>query len=85
MKKKKLVTMVAALTLAITSATMGVMPVNAAENNDVEAVDIVEKDVFLDSGMGLSEYDENVTNRNLQRQKQMIWIQRTMELRLMQA
>ena len=62
MKKKKLVTMVAALTLAITSATMGVMPVNAAENNDVEAVDIVEKDVFLDSGMGLSEYDENVTN-----------------------
>ena len=62
MRNKKLVTMITALTLAITSVTMGVMPVNAAENNDVEAMDIVEKEVFLDSGAGLSEYDENVTN-----------------------
>lgn len=46
MRKKKLVTMITALALAITSATMGVMPVNAAENNDVEAMDIVEKGFF---------------------------------------
>lgn len=62
MRKKKLLTMITALTLAITSVTMGDMSVNAAESNDVNAMDIVEQDVFLDSGTGLGEYDENVTN-----------------------
>lgn len=62
MRKKKLVTMVAALTLAITSVTMGGIPANAAENSDVNVLDIVGEDVFSDSGAGLSGYDENVIN-----------------------
>lgn len=62
MRKRKLLTMITALALVITSATMGDMSVNAAESNDVKATDIVEKDVFLGSGAGLGEYDENVTS-----------------------
>ena len=39
MRKKKLVTMIAALALTISSATMGALPVNAAENDDVKVMD----------------------------------------------
>lgn len=46
MRKKKLVTMIAALALTICSATMGALPVNAAENDDVKVMDFVNKDVF---------------------------------------
>lgn len=62
MRKKKLVTMIAALALTISSATMGALPVNAAENDDVKVMDFVDKDVFSDGEEALNKYDENATN-----------------------
>ena len=62
MRKKKLVTMIAALALTICSATMGALPVNAAENDDVKVMDFVNKDVFSDGKEALNKYDENATN-----------------------
>lgn len=62
MRKKKLVTMIAALALTICSATMGALPVNAAENDDVKVMDFVDKDVFSDGEEALNKYDENATN-----------------------
>lgn len=83
MRKKKLVTMIAALALTICSATMGALPVNAAENDDVKVMDFVDKDVFSDGEEALNKYDENATNWNLQ--SQMLWRIRITELTLMQV
>lgn len=55
--------MIAALALTICSATMGALPVNAAENDDVKVMDFVDKDVFSDGEEALNKYDENATNR----------------------
>jgi hypothetical protein len=54
--------MIAALALTICSATMGALPVNAAENDDVKVMDFVDKDVFSDGEEALNKYDENATN-----------------------
>ena len=54
--------MIAALALTICSATMGALPVNAAENDDVKVMDFVNKDVFSDGKEALNKYDENATN-----------------------
>ena len=56
MRKKKLVTMIAALALTISSATMGALPVNAAENDDVKVMDFVDKDVFSDGEEALTKW-----------------------------
>lgn len=65
MKRKKLLTIVTALALAVTTAISSGIPVHATEDNDAATATILGEEISLRNKVDFETYDENYTTLNI--------------------